>query len=345
MAHSAPNKSLWIADSPTWASVRDRPCVVTDSAQRHLDTIADLGRFQDHVVARLQLTELGVGSDTIRNHVAAGRWQALGTRVVVLHGGPLTATQQLWRAVLAQPRGAALAGITAAVAHGLEWKSPEQTHVILPAGARPQPLEDVVVHVSRRFDPLTDVAPVVVPPAGRAPGRTVAQPPATGLARSVVDAAAWATNDRRACGVLCAGVQQRLTTAPELRTALDSAGMVQRHRLIGQTLDDILGGAQSFAEIDFVLLARLAGLPPPLRQAKRRDAEGRWRYLDVDFGFFSVEVDGALHLLPRRYWDDMHRQNNLALRGVRLLRFPTVAIRIDRPAVVSQLREAKRVWG
>jgi very-short-patch-repair endonuclease len=75
----------------------------------------------------------------------------------------------------------------------------------------------------------------------------------------------------------------------------------------------------------------------------RRDADGRWRFLD--FGFFTVEVDGALHLLPRRYWDDMRRQNALTLRGEHILRFPSVAIRIDPGSVVQQLREAREVWG
>lgn len=319
--------------------------MTTTASRRHLDVVAHLGSYQDHVVSRPQLAELGLHSDTIRNHVAAGRWQAMGSRVVVLHGGPLTVNQRLWRAVLAQPPGAALAGITAAAAYGLDWKAAEEIHVVLPAGARPRPIDGVVVHVSRRYDPLIDVAPVVVPPAGRAPGRTSVRPPATAPARSVIDAAAWAANDRRACGVLCASVQQRLTTAPDLEDALRKAGLVHRHRLITQTVGDVAGGAQSFAEIDFARLARLAGLPAPCRQERRRDADGRWRWLDVGFGFFNVEVDGALHLLPRRYWDDMHRHNALSLSGVRLLRFPTIAIRLDESVIVGQLREAKRVWG
>ncbi|MDX6246110.1 MAG: hypothetical protein QOE76_3833 [Frankiales bacterium] len=305
--------------------------MVTASAQIHLEAVANLGRHQQHVVSRLQLAELGIRSDVVRDQVSAGRWQVYANRVVVLHGGPITRPQAHWVAVLSQPAGAALAGISAAIAQGLDWKSPEQIHVVVPAGARPRPRPGVTVHVSRRFDPIADVEFAV-------------RPPCTHLDRSVIDAAAWAPNDRRACGVLCAAVQQRLTTVGQLQTAFTTAGLVHRHRLIGLTLGDVAGGAQSFAEIDFVRLARRAGLHAPARQALRRDADGRWRFLDVDFGFFTVEVDGALHLLPRRYWDDMRRQNALTLRGEHILRFPSVAIRIDPGSVVQQLRQAKDAW-
>jgi hypothetical protein len=306
--------------------------MVTAAAQLHLDAVADLGRHQQHVVSRQQLAEVGIRSDVVRDQVSAGRWQVPAQPVVVLHGGPITRAQAHWVAVLSQPPGAALAGISSAMARGLDWKSAEEIHVVVPAGARPRPRRGVVVHVSRRFDPITDVEFAV-------------RPPCTHLDRSVIDAAAWAPNDRRACGVLRSAVQQRLTTVERLESAFTAAGLIQRHRLIGLTLGDVAGGAQSFAEIDFVRLARRAGLKPPTRQTLRRDADGRWRFLDVDFDFFTVEVDGALHLLPRRYWADMRRQNALTLRGDHILRFPSVAIRIDPGSVVQQLRQAKEVWG
>jgi hypothetical protein len=59
---------------------------------------------------------------------------------------------------------------------------------------------------------------------------------------------------------------------------------------------DIEGGADSLAEIDVGKLARTAGPPPPIRQSCRLDGDGRRRYLDVDVGTFSVEVDGGFHL-------------------------------------------------
>ena len=127
--------------------------------------------------------------------------------------------------------------------------------------------------------------------------------------------------------------------------ALDSAGRVDRRHLLRLTLADIEGGADSLGEIDMAGLALQAGLWLPIRQAVRKDSDGRRRYLDNDFGTFEVEVDGAVHLLPDTYWDDMYRQNELTLGGGRLLRFPTIAIRLQPDKVVAQLRRAAELFG
>ncbi len=304
----------------------------TASALRHLPNVADLLTSQEAVATRQQLALLGVTSDDIRNQVQAHRWTAIGRRVVVLQSGPLTIGQQRWVAVLQQVPGAALAGVTAAQADGLRWLSPEQLHVIVPIGSRIVRSPGVIVHASRTF-------------SGRADQHPVRLPPRTRIARSVIDAATWTASDRRACGVLCAAVQQRLTTADAMLVALHAAGRVGRRHLIRLTLWDIEGGAGSLAEIDMGGLAREAGLWRPIRQSVRVDAYGRRRYMDTDFGTFDVEVDGAVHLLPDSYWDDMQRQNELTLGGARILRFPTVAIRLEPDKVVAQLRRAGQLFG
>jgi hypothetical protein len=97
--------------------------------------------------------------------------------------------------------------------------------------------------------------------------------------------------------------------------------------------------------IDFVKLARRAGLPPPIRQSIRYDSAGRRRYLDVDFGTFAVEVDGGLHLHAPNYWADARRQNELVLGGDRILRFSSYAIRVEEDVVIAQLRRAHEVFG
>ena len=56
-----------------------------------------------------------------------------------------------------------------------------------------------------------------------------------------------------------------------------------------------------------------------------------------------VEVDGALHLSPRRWWDDQLRQNEISLADALVLRFPSVVLRTEEPVVVSQLRRALHV--
>jgi very-short-patch-repair endonuclease len=117
---------------------------------------------------------------------------------------------------------------------------------------------------------------------------------------------------------------------------------MRRHRLIKETVDDVVGGAHSLAEIDFIKLCRNNRLPEPTCQVVRRDASGRRRYLDALFQRWRVhvEVDGGQHLEVRQAWADMRRQNDLWIAGERVLRFPSWAIRSDPASVVAQLRAA-----
>jgi len=54
----------------------------------------------------------------------------------------------------------------------------------------------------------------------------------------------------------------------------------------------------------------------------------------------SPEVDVALHLLARQWWDDQLRQNELVIAGDMVLRFPSVVVRCEQTLVVDQLRRA-----
>jgi very-short-patch-repair endonuclease len=53
-----------------------------------------------------------------------------------------------------------------------------------------------------------------------------------------------------------------------------------------------------------------------------------------------VEVDGALHLVAARWWDDQLRQNELTLADAIVLRFPSVIVRTEPTVVATQLRRA-----
>jgi hypothetical protein len=92
-------------------------------------------------------------------------------------------------------------------------------------------------------------------------------------------------------------------------------------------------------------LLRRAGLDRPVRQSARVDANGRRRYLDIDCGTFSIEVDGPLHTTIRNWVADALRLNYLIIDGNRVLRFPSLLIRSDPDEVVRQLRRAARVFG
>ena len=107
-------------------------------------------------------------------------------------------------------------------------------------------------------------------------------------------------------------------------------------------VEDIAQGAQALSEIDFVALCRRYRLPRPHQQTLRADASGRRRYLDAtwrraDGRVVVVEVDGALHLAVSRWWADQLRQNELALAGAVVLRFPSVVVRDEPGFVAGQL--------
>jgi very-short-patch-repair endonuclease len=53
-----------------------------------------------------------------------------------------------------------------------------------------------------------------------------------------------------------------------------------------------------------------------------------------------VEVDGGVHLSLTQRWRDTAKDNDAALDGRVILRFPSVAIYTDDPVAVRQLRRA-----
>lgn len=291
-----------------------------------LAALAALSEQQDGVIARRQLRALGVSRHLAPTRLGGKRWQRVGRQVLVLQTGPLTDRQLDWVSVLAMPGPAALAGLTVANRQGLSGFGETARHVLVPRGTHVERTDGVVLHVSRRFSEA-DLHPSRLPPQVR-------------FERAVIDGAAWSSSPRRACAVVAAAVQQRLTTAARLSLELRAAGQVRHRALLFSVLADIGGGSHSLAEIDFYRLCRRAGLPLPRRQVVRQDATGRRRYLDADFGNVVVEVDGALHLRPLDWWDDMARQNELVIDGRRVLRFPSLVVLTQTEVVERQLRAA-----
>jgi hypothetical protein len=253
----------------------------------------------------------------------------LGRNVVVLHNGQLSDEQRLWVAVLLPGKLCALAGPTASVAAGLTGFDTAQVHIVVSHGTHVHAPAWVKVHESRRFT-RADVNPRAAPPRTR-------------VARSIIDAATWSRSPRRAAAILCAGVQQRLTTVDRLMTELDRAGSIRHVGIMRAVLGDIGGGAHTLAEIALGPLAAQAGLPAPRRQAYRPDAEGRPRYLDAEFDLpdgtvLVVEVDGRGHMAVESWLDDSDRQNEVVIDGRPVLRFPSIVLRLDEAKVVRQLR-------
>ena len=297
--------------------------------------LAALREQQFGVVTRRQLGRLGLSLGQVNAYLDGRRWRSLGPTVIVMHNGPLTLKQQWSAAVLACEAPAALAARTAAQAAGLVGWEVEPVHIVVPRGAKTNAVTDVAVkvHESRRFSEA-DIHPT------RSPAQVSVE-------RALVDAAVWSRRPRSACGLLAAGVQQRLATPARLRDALELAGHVRHRRLLLSVLADIEGGAQAVSEIDFLRFCGRHGFPRPALQT-RADTGAKRRYLDATFvrqdgRVIGVEIDGAAHLIVATYWHDMRRLNDLVIDGRRVLRFPSAAIHCDDPDAVAQLRSALRV--
>jgi very-short-patch-repair endonuclease len=268
----------------------------------------------------------------VRWRLASGRWQRACRGVLVAHSGPVPPPARLWIAVFAAGPGAALAGLTAAAVGGLHGYESSVLQVVVPPGREVTRLAGLAVH--RSALDRSDLHPT-------------GQPTRTRLARSLVDAARWAPTDDRACAILAAGVQQRLVRPGELSAVLARLPTARRRRLLRATIGDLAGGAQSLAELDLVRLCQRHRLPRPKQQVERRDARGRRRWLDASWPEWGihVEIDGAAHVDVDTWWADLRRQNEVWVRGDRLLRFPAYVLRRDPEAVVKQLRAALRAAG
>ncbi len=294
-----------------------------------MTTVAKLIKSQSGVATRQQLVKAGLSPARIASRLASGRWQRHGLVIATNNGTP-TRDQLQWIAVLNHPQPCGLAGLTAATGWGLTGWDSDAVHVIVRRGTPAWKSDDVVVHESRRF-----TADDLFIPRN--------EPPLVTPCRAVIDAAAWEPSPRRAGGLVCASVQQGVCSPMALAEELKTAGAIRHRRLLRSVIGDAVGGAQSFAEIDFTVLARRAGLPPPKRQAIRK-VGGRTRYLDVEFDSFVVEVDGAHHFSAASYAKGLDRLNDLVIGGDRVLQFSTLTIRTDPKAVIAKLRAAKAAF-
>ncbi len=293
------------------------------------------------VVSRRQALR-HLSADAIKRRIAAGRWQVPHRGVYVTHTGPIGRPEQRWVAVLAAGAGraAVLGGLSA-----LESLGFRPLRSLVDTSRRHDVAGEIHVLVPADVKALAVPAAVVVHRTSKLPGTElhhVGRPPCTNAARSVIDAAQWASSDDRAAAVAAACFQQRLVGAAEVEAVLYRLRRARRRGLIRGLIRDLDGGAHSLPEVEFVRLCRGGGLPQPKLQVSRRDAGGRQRFLDGYFDGFGVhvEVDGGQHLDPTAWWADMRRQNELWIPGDRVLRFPAWVVR-NRPAeVLAQVHAA-----
>jgi hypothetical protein len=284
----------------------------------------------DTVTSSAQLRRRGWTVAAVRGHLDARRWQRVG-RAIILHNGSLTPDESREVALLNCGPRAMLTAFTAAELAGLTGWERDAIHVLVPGGARitRPPGIALRVHYTGDWDAVDQL------PARRLHA----------IASALVIASSTFESPRSACGILAAGVQQRLARAEQLDRAIRLNPRLRHRALMVHAMRDIAQGAEALSEIDFARLCRRFDLPTPVRQAVRVEPNGRRRYLDAEWRRRDgrrvvAEVDGALHLIARRWWEDQSRQNELVLTGDMLLRYPSVVVRTEQEIVADQLRRA-----
>jgi very-short-patch-repair endonuclease len=313
------------------ATCQHHPSMLTSAARRSLPERRQHGAAAVSSVAALLAA--GWSHSSIRAQIDARRWQRVG-RAVIKHNGPPTADECRRAALIVLGPRAVLTSFTAAEEWGLDGWEREAIHVLVPRGARVRRPAELLIRV--HYTDQWSSAPML---QRRGLHR---------LGPAAVIAASSFAAPRPACGIIAATVQQRLITPAELVCAVEAAPRTRHRAVLLAAAHDIEQGAQALSEIDFAQLCRRHGLPEPSRQVVRQDRHGRRRYVDAmwrrsDGRRVVIEIDGALHLIARRWWDDQLRQNELVLAGDLVLRFPSVVVRCEPMLVIDQLRRALQV--
>jgi hypothetical protein len=233
--------------------------------------------FRQHrVLTRKQAVEV-LGEPAVNAHMRSGLWQSPCRGVIVAHNGLLTRRQQLWVAVLHGGRGAVCGGSTAASLLGLRGYDSPDVHVVIPAERQSCAIDGVQIHRA------------TVLPAAHVLDQSL--PPQTTMARSVVDAAAWASTDTDAREFVAAAVRQGKVLPGDIDDVLKLLPRSKRRSLVLETVNLAVNGAEALSEHLLVATCRRQGLPVPDRQIRRaEDQAGKPRYLDAYWTQWQLRI-------------------------------------------------------
>ncbi|KAA1418981.1 hypothetical protein F0U44_10980 [Nocardioides humilatus] len=290
-----------------------------------------LAAQQAGLVTRAQLRELGIERWTVNHRIATERWAEPSSTVVATTTGALTRRQLMWLGVLHAGGESLVGDLSAAEVHGLRnWHR-----------------DDVVVWTRRGLDVGDEPLPGIRFVETRRPLHLMRNRqsvlPLARLEPAVLRFAAYQRSTRTAEGVLAAVVQQQLTNPAALLDWVDLMQPLRWSKRFKRALGEIAGGAQSTAEIDVRRMCRSFGLAMPVRQTKRRDASGRWRYTDNDWKrpdgrTVVLEVDGAFHMDVDHWEDDLARQRALTTPDRMIVRCTARELRDEPWAVARDLK-------
>ncbi len=302
----------------------------THDVDRAVEKIA---RRQHFAFSRTQVVECGASSDMIDHRLQTGTWVRLEASVYALACGPPTYLRQYKAAELGSP-GAAVAGLAAAVLHGLPDFRTVRPEIIRPP------------HTNNRSQLATVHRSIYIETT------TVKGIRVTSLRQTLFDVARQGRLDRLERAVDDALLTNRLTL-DDLDDWLAVLGNTRKpslptmRALIAERRAD--GWAAPESELEAVLLRVLARLPS--RPALLRQAPLPWRpaergRVDVLIPTWQtiVEADGRRwHARVGDFDADRWRDAQAVANGYRVLRFTWLHLTQRADEVVELVEQTGRV--
>ena len=282
---------------------------MNETSEESLAMLDELSNAQEGVLARRQLTEIGIGRPFVRSQLRGKRWRRVLPGVYATFTGPLPDLARVWAAVLYAGPAAAASHHTAAWLNDLRPDLPERLDVCVAHGHRHRGSRKTVrVRQSRQLSARVHPARL---------------PRQTNLDDTVLDLTDAARSERPVIDVVLRACQQRQTTAARLTLTMRSRKRLRWRGLLKELLTDVRDGVLSTLERRYFRdVERAHGLPPG--QRNRADGTGsQRRYRDVRYRRWRliVELDGrAAHPAEQRELDDL-RDNEVAEREERALRY------------------------
>jgi Transcriptional regulator, AbiEi antitoxin len=282
--------------------------------------LTEIAAGQGGVISRSQALDAGLGRDSIRRRLHAGRWSRLHVGVYVIAAGPATLAR-VWGGLLYAGAGAVASHQTAAWLDGFGHE-PALIEVTIPERRRVRPVAGVRIHRSIAIE------------SRRHPSRL---PPRTRVEDTVLDLAQRAGHVDEIVAVVSWACRARLTTAERIALVAASRKKLRHRQEVEAVLDDVASGALAVLEHHYLtLVERAHGLPAGHRQIGIRRAL-RTEYKDVYYRGYGlvVELDGSVgHSTDAERARDLRRDNADVLAGQLVLRFAFADV-ARRPCIVA----------
>jgi hypothetical protein len=290
-----------------------------------LARLEHLAATQEGIVARRQLTEIGIGRPLVRSQLRGRRWRRVLPGVYATFTGPLSDLARVWAGVLYAGPSAAASHRTAAWLTELQPDLPTRLDICVPHGHRHRRSRGSVrIRQSRHF--ADRVHPARLPAQVR-------------LEDTILDLTDDTSSPLAVIDVVLRSCQDRKTTAARLALAIRSRKRLRWRQLLRDLLSDIRDGVRSPLERRYFHdVERAHGLPRGHRNYAEK-VSGHRCYRDVRYLRWRlvVELDGrAAHPAELRELDDL-RDNEVAEREERTLRYGWRSVTVTPCATAGQV--------